>query len=185
MGYDNNNAGMHMIRYGGYAGSHDYEFHDLLVQKKEKKQASRRKKKKEKHNKQDRTEEAKLVRKQEVPITVNTINSMPEKKVDRKEVVNPVNDNAESEVQLDVIGGYDAKWRRASKRYLQVHPVCEVCQKDGRYVKATVVDYIIPPRGDQKLFWDRGNWQALCKRCHNRKTWREDQKPEYHIDVHQ
>jgi 5-methylcytosine-specific restriction protein A len=35
-----------------------------------------------------------------------------------------------------------------------------------------VVDHIIPHRGDQYLFWDQENWQALCKDCHDRKTGR-------------
>ena len=35
-----------------------------------------------------------------------------------------------------------------------------------------LLDHIIPHRGDQKLFWDEGNWQALCKACHDRKTGR-------------
>ena len=47
------------------------------------------------------------------------------------------------------------------------------------YTKATVVDYIVPHRGDQKLFWDKSNWQPLCKACHDRKTWREDNRPTY------
>lgn len=38
---------------------------------------------------------------------------------------------------------------------------------------ATVVDHIIPHRGNEELFWDEDNWQGLCKRCHDRKTWRE------------
>ncbi|MGM9590559.1 MAG: HNH endonuclease signature motif containing protein, partial [Faecousia sp.] len=40
----------------------------------------------------------------------------------------------------------------------------------GRLTPATVVDHIIPHRGDRKLFWDESNWQPLCKDCHNRKT---------------
>lgn len=76
--------------------------------------------------------------------------------------------------------GYDSRWRKARKAFLQAHPLCMECMKEGRYVKATVVDHIIPHRGDQKLFWDRNNWQGLCKRCHDRKTRREDQIPTYH-----
>lgn len=83
------------------------------------------------------------------------------------------------EVRSAASRGYNAAWRRASKQFLQVHPLCETCKKEGRYVKATVVDHIQAHRGDQKLFWDRSNWQALCKRCHDRKTWREDSNPEY------
>ncbi|WP_233882799.1 HNH endonuclease [Brevibacillus laterosporus] len=39
---------------------------------------------------------------------------------------------------------------------------------------ATVVDHIVPHKGDKTLFWDRKNWQPLCEQCHNRKTARED-----------
>ena len=60
------------------------------------------------------------------------------------------------------------------------HPLCVECQRKGKLTPATVVDHIIPHRGDQKLFWDRSNWQALCHRHHSMKTRREDQTPEYH-----
>ena len=76
--------------------------------------------------------------------------------------------------------GYGKAWQRESKRFLQSHPLCAECAKAGRYVKATVVDHIIPNRGDQKLFWDQDNWQPLCKQCHDRKTWTEDSHPQYH-----
>ena len=46
-------------------------------------------------------------------------------------------------------------------------------------IRETVVDHIVPHRGDQKLFWDKSNWQPLCKACHDRKTWREDNRPTY------
>ena len=75
--------------------------------------------------------------------------------------------------------GYGAAWQKARKQFLHTHPLCVECQKEGRYVKATVVDHIVPHRGDQKLFWDRNNWQALCKRCHDRKTMTEDRHQEY------
>ena len=66
--------------------------------------------------------------------------------------------------------GYNAEWRRARKAFLQKHPLCEECRKDGRLTPATVVDHIIPHRGDRKLFWDENNWQPLCKGCHDQKT---------------
>lgn len=72
--------------------------------------------------------------------------------------------------------GYNARWRKASKLFLQEHPLCAECMKQNppKYVKATVVDHIAPHRGNQQLFWDRSNWQPLCKRCHDRKTMTED-----------
>ena len=68
--------------------------------------------------------------------------------------------------------GYDRKWREARLEYLRRHPLCMQCWKEGRLTTATVVDHIIPHRGDQILFWDQENWQALCKDCHDRKTGR-------------
>ena len=75
--------------------------------------------------------------------------------------------------------GYGSAWQKARKQYLEAHPLCVECMKEGRYVKATDVDHIVPHRGDQKLFWDRSNWQALCHRHHSMKTRREDQTPVY------
>ena len=75
--------------------------------------------------------------------------------------------------------GYGKAWQKARARYLASHPLCVECMKEGRYEKATDVDHIIPHRGDRKLFWDEGNWQALCHRCHSVKTRRDDHCPEY------
>ena len=74
---------------------------------------------------------------------------------------------------------YGYQWQKARKLYLKAHPLCVRCFEQGRYIKATVVDHIIPHRGDQALFWDRDNWQPLCKKCHDKKTWTEDKNPEY------
>ena len=73
----------------------------------------------------------------------------------------------------------DAEQALSLIHIFQSHPLCAECRKQGRYTKATVVDHIVPHRGDQKLFWDRSNWQPLCKACHDRKTWREDNRPTY------
>lgn len=72
--------------------------------------------------------------------------------------------------------GYNSRWRKASKAFLQAHPLCEICRKKSppQFTKATVVDHIVPHRGDQQLFWDRSNWQSLCKPCHDRKSMTED-----------
>ena len=66
--------------------------------------------------------------------------------------------------------GYNAEWRRARKAFLQKHPLCAECRQNGRLTPATVVDHIIPHRGDRTLFWDENNWQPLCKGCHDQKT---------------
>lgn len=77
--------------------------------------------------------------------------------------------------------GYDARWRKASKAFLRANPLCVRCVAEGKYVKATVVDHVISHRGDERLFWDQGNWQAMCKQCHDRKTRCEDMCPRYHF----
>lgn len=66
--------------------------------------------------------------------------------------------------------GYDSKWREARIRFLRKHPLCVGCMKAGKLTPATVVDHIIPHRGDQVLFWNKENWQPLCKDCHDKKT---------------
>lgn len=66
--------------------------------------------------------------------------------------------------------GYGSQWRTARTRFLRIHPLCAECMKQGKLTPATVVDHIIPHRGDKKLFWDESNWQALCESCHNHKT---------------
>lgn len=72
--------------------------------------------------------------------------------------------------------GYDARWRKARILFLRRHPICECdeCKRLGRILPATVVDHIKPHKGDPKLFWDKNNWQAMAKSCHDRKTAKED-----------
>ena len=50
--------------------------------------------------------------------------------------------------------GYDGKWRAARDRYLRRNPLCAECLKAGIIKPATVVDHIIPHRGNEQLFWD-------------------------------
>lgn len=70
--------------------------------------------------------------------------------------------------------GYGHKWRKERLAYLAVNPLCVTCHSLGRVEAAVVVDHIIPHKGDDKLFWRRSNWQALCIVCHNRKTATQD-----------
>lgn len=92
--------------------------------------------------------------------------------------------------------GYGYKWQQARAGYLLKHPFCVYCLRDVRYAailnmapsaavircaelglavpQATVVDHIRPHRGDQALFWDRTNWQALCAAHHSRDKQREE-----------
>ncbi len=70
--------------------------------------------------------------------------------------------------------GYGARWRRASKEFLKRNPLCVRCQEDDIVEPATIVDHKVPHRGDQQLFWNKRNWQPLCKQHHDRKTATED-----------
>ena len=69
---------------------------------------------------------------------------------------------------------YGAKWRTAREVFLSSHKLCVICAKSDKRVTATVVDHIKPHKGNDKLFWSRRNWQALCASCHNRKTASQD-----------
>ena len=70
--------------------------------------------------------------------------------------------------------GYGRNWRRARARFLTRHPLCATCAADGRVTEATVVDHVVPHRGDRRMFWDVGNWQALCAPCHDRHKQRQE-----------
>ena len=70
--------------------------------------------------------------------------------------------------------GYDHEWRKARLEYLAMHPHCRECSKNGLTRLASVVDHIIPHRGDKRLFWHRANWQPLCAPCHNSHKQRQE-----------
>ena len=53
------------------------------------------------------------------------------------------------------------------------------CNANGKYIEATVVDHIVPHRGNEQLMWDENNWQDLCKQCHDKKTGNENSTPSY------
>ena len=63
-------------------------------------------------------------------------------------------------------------WRATRKAFLDQHPVCEECCKDGRTTQAKVVDHLqeVKQRPDLALSFD--NLQALCLSHHNAKTGR-------------
>lgn len=66
--------------------------------------------------------------------------------------------------------GYGTRWDKARAGYLLKHPACAMCRKP-----ATVVDHIIPHRGDRDLFWDiKNNWQPLCTPCHSKSKQRKE-----------
>lgn len=52
--------------------------------------------------------------------------------------------------------------------------VCRDCKTRPFPLYASVVDHVVPHKGDMKLFWDRNNWQSMNKKCHDKKTAHED-----------
>lgn len=73
--------------------------------------------------------------------------------------------------------GYDNRWRKARANYLSDNPLCVMCKQRGKVTAAIVVDHIKPHKGSQELFWDQGNWQALCKRCHDSDKQKAERGP--------
>lgn len=63
--------------------------------------------------------------------------------------------------------GYGIKWQQARVGYLRNHPLCVMCEAEGRIERATVVDHTTPHKGDMKIFWDSANWQSLCASHHS------------------
>lgn len=65
-------------------------------------------------------------------------------------------------------------WRdRLRPDHLLREPFCRECAKRGIRTPATVVDHVVPFRGDWSLFVDPANHQSLCKYHHDQKTMRE------------
>lgn len=65
---------------------------------------------------------------------------------------------------------YNSRWVKAREAWLRKYPLCKECERHGYITAATVVDHIMPHRGDKVLFWDKTNWQSLCKTHHDEKT---------------
>jgi 5-methylcytosine-specific restriction protein A len=70
--------------------------------------------------------------------------------------------------------GYGYRWQKARERHLQAHPLCVMCQAEGRTAVATVVDHRDPHRGDQAVFWDESRWQSLCASHHSSEKQRQE-----------
>jgi len=62
---------------------------------------------------------------------------------------------------------YNYRWQKERKHFLANNPLCVYCMKQAKITTATVVDHIVPHKGDDNLFWDANNWQPLCKTCHD------------------
>ena len=64
---------------------------------------------------------------------------------------------------------HSPRWRKASRMFLDEHPLCAQCERHGKTTGAFLVDHIVPHEGNYDLFWDESNWQSLCNPCHEEK----------------
>lgn len=79
--------------------------------------------------------------------------------------------------------GYGSRWQKARAGYLMRHPLCVMCEREGRETLASVVDHITPHKGDTSLFWDSDNWQPLCKPHHDSTKQRIEARGNFGCDV--
>src|SRR5688572_20756399 len=68
---------------------------------------------------------------------------------------------------------YGRAWKTARAIYLREHPWCVDCLTENKQIPATELDHKIPHRGDVEQFWNREQWQGLCRSHHAAKTARE------------
>lgn len=57
-------------------------------------------------------------------------------------------------------------WRDKREEQLTLEPYCRMCREEGKQVLATIVDHVIPHRGDYELFIN-GKLDSLCKSHHD------------------
>lgn len=59
---------------------------------------------------------------------------------------------------------YGRAWKRIRDRYMDAHPLCEQCQREGRLVKAEQVHHIKPlAEGSDHC---ENNLMSLCSSCY-------------------
>lgn len=60
-----------------------------------------------------------------------------------------------------------AAWQKLRSRRLAENPLCQAHLLRGETVVADTVNHVRPHRGDADLFFNYGNTESLCKRCHD------------------
>lgn len=74
------------------------------------------------------------------------------------------------------------RWKKLREAYLMQHPLCEICEKDGKVNEAVEVHHIVPisnandELGMKELGYNPNNLMALCEECHH-KLHNEMKKP--------
>lgn len=62
------------------------------------------------------------------------------------------------------------RWKKLRAAFLLENPLCALCTAAGHVEGARDVDHRIPLAVEPDLAYEWDNLQALCRRCHNRKT---------------
>ena len=63
---------------------------------------------------------------------------------------------------------HTARWKRLrAVILLRDLYTCQLCKRIEANASRLVADHITPHKGDERLFWDETNLQALCWNCHS------------------
>lgn len=69
-----------------------------------------------------------------------------------------------------------AAWRKGRLIFLRQHPLCQRCMAKGIVTAATVVNHVVPHKGNLQRFFDQGNWEAICAPHHDRDAQSEERR---------
>lgn len=61
---------------------------------------------------------------------------------------------------------YGAAWRKIRGKYINEHPFCEICRREGRITPAQIVHHITPLNEGGTHAVD--NLMSLCSSCHSK-----------------
>ncbi|PZU87336.1 MAG: HNH endonuclease [Chelatococcus sp.] len=70
---------------------------------------------------------------------------------------------------------WSAEWRAKAKAQLAKEPWCSRCAQQGRQVKATIANHLVPHRGNARLFWE-GALESVCKPHHDSAIQSEERR---------
>lgn len=66
--------------------------------------------------------------------------------------------------------GYNYRWGKFRKTYINANPLCVFCLDNGTVTTATDVDHIKPLADCPELKYNVENLRSLCHACHSRRT---------------
>ena len=86
--------------------------------------------------------------------------------------------------EVDNASFYNSKrWRSLRNYFIQQHPICAQCERDGLIKGAQCVDHIIPiTMGGSPV--DTKNFQSLCNSCHAKKSGREAAEKRNNVKIY-